>query len=322
MTGPTTSGAALPPTHRPSFFAGQVLAAADLDDAVSVERSRRRLHNRVLHGWGIALGLEVTGARGAKRVAIGAGYALDALGRDLILADGVESDVPAVAAGPDGGDVLFCLTLRWTEDDEAAVRTRDGACGVVGAVRLADGPTVGWCTPAELRDGLDVLLATVSVRGCALTAPPDPAGRRILAVLPTPYVATGATSAFGTVWSAVEDPASGVVIGLRTVVDTGAAGFGDIPAYTVRLDGDRELSASAAPGGQACVLDGTPYVDGAEPGRMTVVVPLPAGRIGGAAGGTTTLPLNPAVVLADLETPNLVRTELGWHISWMGVEGG
>ncbi|MFI1379219.1 hypothetical protein [Embleya sp. NPDC020886] len=321
MTGPTTNGAALPPTHRPNFFGGGVLAAADLNDAVAVERSRRWLHNRVLHGWGVALGLEATGARGAKRVAIGAGYALDAFGRDLILSDGAELDVPAVAAGPDGGDVVFCLTLRWTEDDEADVRTRAGACGVVGAVRFADGPTAAWRTPAELREGLDVLLATVTVRGCALTAPPDPAGRRVLAVLPTPYVATGATSAFGTVWTAVRDPASGVVIGLRTVVDTGAAGFGDTPAYTVRLDGDRELSASAAPGGLACVLDGTPYVADAEPGRLTVLVPLPAGRIGGVVGGTTTLPLNPAAVLADLETPNLVRSELGWHIAWMGVEG-
>ncbi|MFE3200652.1 hypothetical protein [Embleya sp. NPDC059237] len=321
MTGPTTSGAGLPPTHRPRFFARQVLAAAELNDVVAVERSRRWLHNRVLHGWGVALGLEVTGARGGKRVAVGAGYALDALGRDLILAEGVEVDVPAVAAGPDGGAVVFCLTLRWTEDDEAAVRTRSGECGAVGAVRLADGPTAAWCTPAELRDGLDVLLATVSVRGCALTAPPDPAGRRVLPVLPTPYVATGSTGAFGTVWSRVVDPATGVVIGLRTLVDTSAAGFGDTPAYLVRLDGDRELTAAGAPGGQACVLDGTPYVDAPEPGRMTVMVPMPAGRIGGVVGGATTLPLNPAQVLADVTLPDLVRSTLGWHISWMGVEG-
>ncbi|MGC0416993.1 hypothetical protein [Embleya sp. AB8] len=321
MTGPTTSGAALPSTHRPTFFAQQVLAAADLNDAVTVERSRRWLHNRVLHGWGVALGLDVTATRGAKVVTIGAGYALDALGRDLILPEGAALDVPAVAAGPDGGDVVFCLTLRWTEDDEAAVRTRTGACGVVGAVRLADGPTAAWRAPAELRDGLDVLLATVAVRGCALTAPPDPAGRRILPVVPTPYVATGDSGAWGTVWSAVKDPASGVVFGLRTVVDTSAAGFGDTPAYLVRLDGVRELTATQAPGGQACVLDGTPYVDAPEPGRLTVVVPLPAGRIGGVTGGTTTLPLNPAPVLADIATPELVRTVLGWHISWMGVEG-
>ena len=79
----TTSTAPLPEADRPRFFAGQLLTADDLTAAQDVDSGLRHLHHRMLHGWGIASGLAVTGRRTATEVTLGAGYALDSTGREL-----------------------------------------------------------------------------------------------------------------------------------------------------------------------------------------------------------------------------------------------
>ena len=68
---PADSGGAPPDrTHRrpamtperPAFFEGQILAAADLTSAVDYGRGQAARHERYLHDWGIAEGLELTTA--------------------------------------------------------------------------------------------------------------------------------------------------------------------------------------------------------------------------------------------------------------------
>ena len=46
--------------ERPAFFEGQILAAADLTSAVDYGRAEVARHERYLHDWGIAEGLELT----------------------------------------------------------------------------------------------------------------------------------------------------------------------------------------------------------------------------------------------------------------------
>ena len=46
--------------ERPAFFEGQILAAADLTSAVDYGRAQVARHERYLHSWGIAEGLELT----------------------------------------------------------------------------------------------------------------------------------------------------------------------------------------------------------------------------------------------------------------------
>ena len=46
--------------ERPAFFEGQILAAADLTSAVDYGRAQAARHDRYLHAWGIAEGLELT----------------------------------------------------------------------------------------------------------------------------------------------------------------------------------------------------------------------------------------------------------------------
>src|SRR5262245_16175243 len=78
---------------RPRFFAGQLLAADDLNRLDSYIRGKQRLHNRQLHGWGVVNGLEVTCDVCGKGVVVGCGYALSPCGEDIVVCDPVAVDV-------------------------------------------------------------------------------------------------------------------------------------------------------------------------------------------------------------------------------------
>jgi hypothetical protein len=301
----TPSDLPLPATHRPEFFAGEVLHAAELADVIVVERSLRWLHNRVLHGWGVGLGLTVDGARGAKSISVSEGYAVDAAGRDLVLEQTVTLPVPPVAAGPDGGPVDYVLVVAYTEDDAAPVDLRDGACDTVGAVRRHDDPTVAWRIPAAVRDGLDVVLAAASVRGCALTAAPTTAAvRRRLGSIPTPRVAAGTADPTWSLWPSESNPA-----GVTATVDTSLGGFGDTPAYQVSIVGRRRLPGNGVP----FVIDGNPHVERAGMLSFDVVVPMPEGTLTGGNGGA--MRVNPPDVG---RFDNFVNGS--WKVEWIGVE--
>lgn len=77
--------------ERPSFYEGQILAGADLNAAVDHARGQLARHERHLHLWGIAEGLELVsvdktaGGVPYKDITVSAGAALDSSGRELVL---------------------------------------------------------------------------------------------------------------------------------------------------------------------------------------------------------------------------------------------
>lgn len=314
----TTSAPHLPHADRPRFFSGQLLTADDLTASQDVDTELRRLHHRMLHGWGIASGLVVSGRRGDVVVTVGAGYALDAAGRELVLADAVSVAVPAVTGEADGSPRIFALVLRWTSDDDAIVATRSGACGTEGAVRRSDAPTLVWQDPARVAVGVEVALADVAVQACRLTAPPDPTARRLLNPPPTPYTASGRTRAGETVWSR-RDAQGLAPWGVETSVDTSEAGFGDTPAYLARVVGPREVTAAQAPHGAPCMIDGTPYVVDAEPGRFRLVVPLRRGLLVHPTGHSL-IDVNPDALVGAAGLGDLLSFRLRWTVEWIGVQ--
>lgn len=81
---------------RPRFFAGQVLTADDLNRLDYYIRTKHRLHNRQLHGWGVVNGLEVTCDPCGKGVVVGCGYALSPCGDDIVVCEPVQVDVCAL----------------------------------------------------------------------------------------------------------------------------------------------------------------------------------------------------------------------------------
>lgn len=76
-------------TERNRYFPGKYMTARDFQCDPDYSLSRHRLHNRLLHGTGIACGLDVRPHWDANcrrtHVEVTAGIALDACGRELIL---------------------------------------------------------------------------------------------------------------------------------------------------------------------------------------------------------------------------------------------
>jgi hypothetical protein len=71
--------------ERPRFHAGLLLTAADLQSDQEYFRAKLRLHNRLLHGWGVVTGLQVSETAGTLTVS--AGVALDCAGNELVLSE-------------------------------------------------------------------------------------------------------------------------------------------------------------------------------------------------------------------------------------------
>lgn len=95
-------------TERNRYFTGKYMAARDFQDEQTYFLSRHRLHNRLLHGWGIVCGLKVTrhpNPECARRwVVVHPGIALDCCGRELILSCEQAFELPLPRAGEGEGE--------------------------------------------------------------------------------------------------------------------------------------------------------------------------------------------------------------------------
>jgi hypothetical protein len=312
MTAPAIT---IPQMQRPAFFDGQLLAAADLTAIYDYHREMRWLHNQSLHGWGIAYGLTVQGAIGNRTVTVAAGYALDCLGHDLVLGTPATLQVPPVAGAAGGGPAVYYLTASYQTDAQLSPsETESGSCQSEGAVRLTEAPLLRWQDPKNVsvpdlryRRGQDIILATVSISGCKIAKALSTADCRSLHAPTQPYIAAASTPVGNTSWR--EFTSGGTIAGVATVVDTSAAGFVTTPTYTAQVNGGTELSSGVLIGGIVSIIEPTPT-------GFTVNVVLPPLTIGSAQ-------LNPAssinaTLLAALKS----SSQLGWSVSWMGIEGG
>jgi len=70
---------------RPRFYAGQLLNEQDLNRLDRYIVVKNRLHNRYLHGWGVACGLEVSCHPCGNYVLLKPGYALSPCGDDIVV---------------------------------------------------------------------------------------------------------------------------------------------------------------------------------------------------------------------------------------------
>lgn len=71
---------------RPRFFPGQLLSDEDLNRLQRYITGKNKLHNRYLHGWGVACGLEVVcDPCKPTNVVVRAGYALSPCGDDIVV---------------------------------------------------------------------------------------------------------------------------------------------------------------------------------------------------------------------------------------------
>ncbi len=150
--------------QRTRYFSRQLITADDLTQDQIYHREERRLHNRMLHGWGIVCGLEVkvNPASGAPlKVTICPGYALSPQGDEIYVPTEIQFDLEqciksqsAPCSSPCSPAVLgaadlakdFYLAIKYSECLSHPVRVSPVGCGCDDTA----------CEYSRIRDGYEV----------------------------------------------------------------------------------------------------------------------------------------------------------------------
>jgi hypothetical protein len=107
--------------ERLRFFQGQLLSAQDFQTEQQYHMEKRRLHNRMLHGFGVADGLAVAMDGSGTAVLISPGLALDPRGNEILVESPVRIDL-----GVSTSDVCF-VVIEFTETASDPVPGPNGA---------------------------------------------------------------------------------------------------------------------------------------------------------------------------------------------------
>jgi hypothetical protein len=112
-------------SQRPRWFSRQLVGPEDLSQWNTWALARKRRHNRLLHGWGLVFGADVTPAKTPQdalvpgTVDVSSGFALSPQGDEIALDGPVRVDVrtlpPVGPAGPLDPDHRYFLAVRYTE---------------------------------------------------------------------------------------------------------------------------------------------------------------------------------------------------------------
>jgi len=130
------------------YFTGQLLSADDFRDEQQYHLGRRHLHNRALHGWGVATGMSVTVSddTSSQSVVVDPGLALDRHGREIELAAPV-----AVRLGIPGCSQYVIVEYAEKETDPVPSLT-EGT--LMAASRIEEGASIRLSHEAPTDDGV------------------------------------------------------------------------------------------------------------------------------------------------------------------------
>src|SRR6188768_4278327 len=121
---------------RVNYFAGQLLGADDFATEQAYHLSMRRHEQRIARSHGVVEGLELSGTPGGKEITVSPGYAVDAVGREIILlppTGGAPLPSRAIPAGLTG---LVNVVIRY---DEALTDLSPG-----GPTRVTEQPQIDF----------------------------------------------------------------------------------------------------------------------------------------------------------------------------------
>src|SRR4051794_29163271 len=140
---------------RLNYFDHQFLDEQDFKDEQAYHMEMRRLHNRLLHSWGIAAGLEV-GRRGEKEIAILPGVAVDPNGREITLLDESVKDLTSF-----GANVQLWITIHYSDHygEEDFQKFKGGE----GFSRVTETPEIVINKNRPSPPGTAVILASVNL---------------------------------------------------------------------------------------------------------------------------------------------------------------
>jgi len=151
--------------QRVRYFSRQLLDANDLTDDQAYHRAKQRMHNRLLHGWGIVCGLDVTAnptEQAPSNIQVSTGYALSPQGDEICVSDDVQFDLATCPAGPASGCCStpcspivathvdpakpFWIGIKFTQCPSRPVRVPPVGCGCDDTV----------CEYSRIRDSFEV----------------------------------------------------------------------------------------------------------------------------------------------------------------------
>jgi hypothetical protein len=343
--------------ERLQYFNGQRLFASDLQGIEAFNREMRWLHNHSLHQPGIGNGFTVSGQKGDRQVSIGAGYAIDARGREIVLTQAHLEPVPPVSGEDDGQSVFYDLTVSYPEDDDLEeAETRAGICQDRGVVRLREEPEFCWVRlqrdelgnlkvvnttlKQQIEGGLRLVVARAEVLNCQLRQPLSIAQRRSARPPRQPYVACGmVTPEPWNDWH-VESGSENSTIGLMAEIDTTQAGFLTTPCYSLRIDGPRITVVTSGEVQTPILIISSAAIQNPRPTGFTaevIVFPVPlTQRSSNTVSHIASLPIllaTGAAVIAGGAGENLATgaqtsifaealdfAKVHWRVVWLGVE--
>jgi hypothetical protein len=121
------------PIKRVNYFDHQFLHADDFSDEQKYHISMRQHHNRLLHTWGIARGLDLSFKTGEPSATVSEGVAVDGNGREIVLA---ESRLTPDLSGYKNKTVY--ITIVYAEEETNLTNET----GVSGNTRVTETPQI------------------------------------------------------------------------------------------------------------------------------------------------------------------------------------
>ncbi len=128
---------------RARYFHGMLLSDRDFREEQNYHREKRKLTNRMLHGWGIVCGLGLEWEEGKKWITVTPGMALDCHGNEIMVCDPFKLDLDALLCPPrpaepsqdpcrevKEGSKIYYLTIGYEERmvDPVSVYAPGGGC--------------------------------------------------------------------------------------------------------------------------------------------------------------------------------------------------
>jgi hypothetical protein len=137
---------------RLNYFNHQFLEEQDFKAEQAYHIESRRLHNRLLHSWGVAEGLEVR-RKSEREIVVDPGAAYDREGREIVLQTPLTHDVSLFAE-----HTTFYLTIAYKEHSDKADFRNSG--GVENYTRITEGAEINLTHQAP-EDGSVIPLALI-----------------------------------------------------------------------------------------------------------------------------------------------------------------
>jgi hypothetical protein len=149
--------------ERPIYYENQILGAVDLTAALDHNRGQEARHNRYLHLWGIATGLELSGEdksennENYKIITLSPGMAIDGSGREIVVPkseqlSGDKFSQLQLTGGLDLEEAWFPVFLVAQEKPAATPPIATAKCDNSLPTRMVEGYDVTFGRPGSARD--------------------------------------------------------------------------------------------------------------------------------------------------------------------------